>query len=148
MPFDLDALLKDLGATGEEETTLRAALGKPERLSVLEKNQLRQSDYSKHQNALKKSQDDLQAAQQRLDAEVVAWAEMRAKGETESAAQQEAREKAEQKVLVLTQRVQRIATDAGLDPAKALEGIEQAPPAKKEEPKPCLLYTSPSPRDA
>ena len=133
MAFDLDGFVKELGVTGDEETALRAALGKPERLSVLEKNQLRQSDYSRQQDALKKSQEDLAKQSTRLEAEMAEWASLTA-AEKESATKlRESLEATEQKVLTLTQRVTRIATDAGLDPAKALEGIDQ--PVKKPEPK-------------
>jgi hypothetical protein len=132
MAFDLDGFLKELGATGDEETTLRTALGKPERLTLLEKNQLRQGDYSKNMNALGKSQTDLQAAQQRLDAELAEWATLTASEKESAVKLRSDLEAAQQKVLTLTQRVQRVATDAGLDPVKALEGIDQTPPKKPE----------------
>jgi len=140
MAFDLDGLLKELGATGDEEATLRTALGKPERLALLEKNQLRQSDYSKQMNAVQKSQADLQAAQQRLDAELAEWATLTASEKEQATTLRSNLEKAEQKVLTLTQRVQRVAVDAGLDPAKALEGIDQLQP--NVEPKVTPIDTS------
>ncbi len=128
MAFDLDAFLKDLGVTGEEETAVRAALGKPERLTMLEKNQLRQTDYSREQDKLRKAQSDLEAQRARLDAEAVEWASLSAaekKAATDLRASLEAQEA---KVLTLTQRVTRLAAEAGLDPAKALEGIDQPAP--------------------
>ena len=136
MAFDLDAFLKELGVSGEEEATLKAAMGKPERLQALEKGYLRQSDYSKHMNDLKKTQDDLAAKQQRLDAEAAEWATLSAAERENATKLRSDLEKHQQQVLALQQRVTRIATDAGLDPVKALEGIDQAPPEKKEPPVP------------
>ncbi len=137
MAFDLDAFLKELGATGDEEATLRTALGKPERLTLLEKNQLRQSDYSKQFDALRKSQGDLEAMKTRLDAEAAEWATLSASEKAASTKLRQDLDAHQAKVLTLTQRVQRIAADAGLDPTKALEGIDQpVTPPKKDEPPP------------
>jgi len=133
MAFDLDTFLKDIGATGDEEAQLRAALGKPERLTYLEGNQLRQAEFSKQMNALKTSQDELKAANERVTAEMAEWARIQAEGGEVTKKMQDDLHKAEQRALVLTQRVQKIASDAGLDPTKALEGIDQPPP--KVEPK-------------
>lgn len=132
MAFDLKAFLKDLGATAEEETILEKALGTPERLVALEKNQLRLSDYSKHMDGLKTEQKKLSDAQTRLDAEAAEWASLSASEKTAATALRDSLNATEQKVLSLTQRVTKIATDAGLDPQKALEGIDQV--VKKEEP--------------
>jgi hypothetical protein len=136
MAFDLDNFLKELGATGDEEASLRIALGKPERLALLEKGQLRQADYSRQADALKKEQEKLAAANDRVTAEMAEWAKLQAEGGEVTAKMRESLEKAEQKVLTLTQRVQRVAVDAGLDPVKALEGIDQVVPPKKDEPPP------------
>lgn len=133
MAFDLDGFLKEMGATAEEETLLRGALGKPERLAALEKGYLRQSDYSKSMNALTKAQTDLEGMKVRLDAEAAEWATLSAGEKANATKLREDLEAHQAKVLTLTQRVQRIAADAGLDPVKALEGIDQ-PPAKREEP--------------
>lgn len=131
MAFDLDAFLKDLGATGDDEKVLREKLSTPERLSQLEKNQLRLSDYSRNQDDLRKTQDALAKQKDRLDAEAVEWGRLTAAEQERATTLRDSLEKTEAKVLSLTQRVTRIATDAGLDPAKALEGIEQAPPKKE-----------------
>lgn len=141
MAFDLAAFLKELGPTAEEEAILTKALGTPERLTLLEKNQLRQSDYSKMSDGLSKEQKKLTEAQGRLDAEAAEWAKLTATEQEAATALRDSLNKTEQKVLALTQRVTKIATDAGLDPAKALEGIDQAPP-KKEEPKVDPIDTS------
>ena len=134
MPFDLDAFIKELGADEAEAGTLKTALGKPERLTLLEKNQLRQADYSKNMNTLTAEQKKLSDLQTRLDAEAAEWASLSASEKEAATALRDSLNATEQKVLALTQRVTKSATDAGLDPAKALEGIDQTPP-KKEAPK-------------
>lgn len=136
MAFDLKAFYKELGFTDEEASAVSAVLDKPERIAILEKNQLRQSDYSKAMNTLKGDQAKLADAQKRLDAEAAEWASLSA---SEKAASTELRDKlnaSEQRVLALQQRVTKIATDTGLDVQKALEGIDQAPPKEpaKEQP--------------
>lgn len=133
MAFDLKAFYQELGFTPEEAAAVTAVLDKPERLTVLEKNQLRQSDYSKQMNGLKAEQDKLVAAQARVDAEAAEWASLSASEKEQNTKLRADLEAHQNKVLALTQRVTRLATEAGLDPQKALEGIEQAPP-KKEEP--------------
>ena len=140
MAFDIDGFLKDLGTNEEESKTLRTALGTPERLSLLEKNQLRQADYSKQSNALKDEQQKLTLAQDRLNAEAAEWATLSANERAQATTLRDSLNASEQKVLALQQRVQKVAVDAGLDPQKALEGIEQV--VKKEEPKVAPIDTS------
>lgn len=144
MAFDLDAFLKELGATGDEEKTLRTALEKPDRMTLLEKNQLRQADYSRAQDKAKadlaKAEGDLKAKIARVDAEAAEWATLSASEKDASLKLRSELEGAQARVLKLTQRVERIASDAGLDPAKALEGIDQVVPPK--EPKVDPIDTS------
>lgn len=132
MALDLEAFIKELGLEGDEATAVKTALGKPERLSILEKNQLRQSDYSKLADGLKAEQKKLESASAKLDAEAAEWASLSASEKANATALRDSLNATEQKVLALQQRVTKIATDAGLDPAKALEGIDQV--VKKEEP--------------
>jgi len=132
MAFALKEFLKDLGATPEEEAILEKALGTPERLTLLEKNQLRQSDYSKMADGLKAEQKKLTDASAKLDAEAAEWASLSASEKEAATKLRDSLNATEQKVLALTQRVTKIATDAGLDPQKALEGIDQTPPKKEE----------------
>ncbi len=137
MAFDLDALIKDLGVTGDDEKAVRAALGTPERLKYLEGNQLRQSDYSKQMNELSAARTALKEADDRVTAEMAEWARIQAEGGAVTKKMQDDLHKAEQRALTLQQRVTKIATEAGLDATKALEGIDQPPPpAKKDEPAP------------
>ena len=136
MAFDLKGFYKDLGFTPEEEAAVSAVLDKPERVKVLEGNQLRQSDYSREKDKLAKAEGDLDAAKKRLDAEALEWAGLSAAEKAQATELRDSLDKAQAKVLMLTQRVERIAADAGLDPKKALEGIEQVVPPKKDEPPP------------
>ena len=99
----------------------------------LEKGYLRQSDYSKQMNDLKKAQTELQAANDRLTTEMSEWATVQASGRDITAKMQRDLETAQGNVARLTARVQKVATDAGLDPAKALEGIDQVPPTRKAD---------------
>lgn len=140
MAFDLKAFLKELGPTAEEEAILEKALGTPERLTLLEKNQLRQSDYSKMADGMKAEQKKLADASAKLDAEAAEWASLSASEKSAATELRDSLNKTEQRVLALTQRVTKIATDAGLDPAKALEGIDQV--VEKKEPKVDPIDTS------
>lgn len=136
MAFDLKAFGTDLGLTAEELGQIETVLNKPERLAVLEKNQLRQTDYSKNMDALKKAQTDLAVANDRLTNEMAEWANLTAAEKAAATKLREDLDASQQTVLKLQQRVTKIATDAGLDAAKALEGIDQPPPKKEEPPVP------------
>lgn len=101
---------------------------------------LRQADYDRSQNEAKaklaEQQQKLAAAEERLALEMAEWGRVEAGSRSEREAQQARAEKAEQDVLRLRQQVTRIATNAGIDPAKALEGFEEQPVTqpKKDEP--------------
>jgi len=133
-------LTDDLGFTEAEAKELAPKFDP--KAAAIEKGFLRQSDYSKHMDALTKAQNDLKTQTARLETEMAEWATLTASEKENATKQREALEAAQQKVLALQQRVTRIATDAGLDPAKALEGIEQVVPPKKEEPKAPEIDTS------
>lgn len=130
-------LVEELGFTEAEAAELEPKFS-GERAKKVEGGYLRQSDYSRQMNSLKaevkKQQDELTSANERLNAEMADWAQVAASGRQQTAQQREALEKAQQDVLRLTQVVTRVATEAGLDPAKVLEVAAVTPP--KEEPKP------------
>jgi hypothetical protein len=138
MAFDLDAYIKELGITGDDEKAVRTALGTPERLKYLEGNQLRQSDYSKQMNELSAARTSLKEADDRVTAEMAEWARIQAEGGAVTKKMQDDLHKAEQRALTLQQRVSKIATEAGLDPVKALEGIDQPPPRVETPPAPVI----------
>lgn len=129
MAFDVPKWLKeDMGFSDDEIKDLAPKL--TAKADVLEKGYLRQSDYSKNMDGLKKAQTDLGAASERLTAEMAEWATVQAANEPITKKMRDDLDAAQLKVTQLTSRVTRIATDAGLDPAKALEGIDQVIPPK------------------
>lgn len=133
MPFDVKKWLKDDLGFSDEEITAVAEKLEP-KADALEKGYLRQSDYSKKMNDLQKAQGDLTTANDRLNHEMAEWAELQASGQEVTQKMRDDLEKSQAKVLQLEQRVKRVATDAGLDPAKALEGIDVV--VKKDDPPP------------
>lgn len=119
-------MLEDMGFSADEQKALDP-LFTDERVKKLEAGHLRQSDYSKQMDALKKAQTDLQAANDRLSTEMAEWATVQASGRQVTEKMQKDLEAAQATAARLSARVTKIATDAGLDPAKALEGIDQVP---------------------
>lgn len=71
------------------------------------------------------------------------WARLQAEGGKAAEQAQARAEAAEAKALKLQQRVARLATEAGMDPAKALEGIETQNPNPNPEPKPAAPAIDP-----
>lgn len=122
-------MLEDMGFSAEEQKALDP-LFTDDRVKKLEAGHLRQADYSKQMNDLKKAQTDLATANDRLSTEMAEWAAVQASGRDVTAKMQRDLETAQGNVARLTARVQKVATDAGLDPAKALEGIDQVPPTR------------------
>ena len=134
MAFDTKKwLLEDLGFSEQEATDLLPKF-EGERAGKVEKGYLRQADYSKQMNAAKKAEADLLAASERLNAEMAQWATMTATERAQSTELRASLEAAQQDVLKYRQTVERVAAEAGMDPAKVLEGMTV--PVKKEEPKP------------
>lgn len=90
---------------------------------------MRQSDYDRVIQEGKAEIDTaratLETANQRLSAEMAEWAQVQAEGGRVTAKMRADLEKAQADVLKLTQTVTRVATDAGMDPAKVLEGVVQ-----------------------
>lgn len=132
-------MLEDLKISDAETAALEAVLT-PERIKTLEDGHLRQSDYSRNMDQLKKdqlaltsAQTELGTANERLNGEIAVWAETQAKGGELTAKQQKALETAEANQLRLTQLVRSLATAAGQDPEKALEGITVTPPARVDD---------------
>ena len=118
-------LVEEMGFSEAEAAELAPKFTE-ERAKKLEGGFLRQADYSREMNKLKaevkKQQDDLSAANERLNQELADWATEQASGRTQTAKQRADLDKAQQDVLRLTQVVTRVATEAGMDPAKVLEG--------------------------
>lgn len=134
MAFDTKKwLIDELGFTEAEAAELLPKF-EGERAKKIEGGVLRQSDYSRHMNELKKAQQDLEASSARLSEEMADWGKLTAADKERVAKLQTEHEKAQQDVLRLTQTVTRIATEAGIDPKTLLEGT--ATPPKKDDPPP------------
>lgn len=124
MALDVVKWLKeDMGFSDAEVTELTPKFT-GDRVAKLEGGYLRQSDYSKQMDALKTSQQQLSEANERLNTEMAEWATVQASGDKITKRMRDDLEAAQLKVTQLTSRVTRIATDAGLDPTKALEGVD------------------------
>ena len=138
MAFDLPKWMKeDMGFSDDEIKELSPKF--EGRADKLEKGYLRQSDYSKKMNEVQKAQTDLAAANERLNAEAAEWATLTAAEKQQATALRSDLEKSQADVLRLTQTVNRVATEAGMDPAKLLEGVKVT---VKEEPKVTPIDTS------
>lgn len=136
MAFDTKKwLVEELGFSEADATDLLPKFD-GDRAAKVEKGYLRQSDYSKKMNDLqaevKQQQTDLQAANERLNQEMAEWASLTAAEKEQATKQRGELEKAQQDVLRLQQVVTRVATEAGMDPQKVLEGA--AVTVKKDEP--------------
>jgi len=133
-------LQEDMGFSADESKELAPKF--TPKADAIEKGYLRQADYSKNMNELKTSQTALADANERLNAEMAEWATVQATGEKVTKKMRDDYEAAQLKVTQLTNRVTRLATDAGLDVTKALEGIDQTPPKKPDENQPAPVDLS------
>src|SRR5216683_685470 len=136
MAFDVVKWLReDLGYTEDEAKDLAPKFA--DRADKLEKGQLRQADYSRVMNEgnakVKKLQDDLSAANERLIADMAEWAEQKSQDGNDTAALKKKVDDSEAAVFKLQQKLTRLAEDAGIDPKTVLEG-EVIPPKKEEPP--------------
>lgn len=123
MAFDIKKWLKDDLQMSDEDVVLVAGKLEP-KAPIIEGGYLRQADYSAKQNELAAAQAALNQKNQQLDAEAAEWATMTSAERAANGELRKSIEKLEQQKLQLTQRVTRVATEAGVDPAKALEGLE------------------------
>lgn len=103
-------------------------------VAKIEASIMRQSDYSREKDKLTAAQTALEAANTRLNTEMAEWATVQAEGGQMTAKMQRDIEAAQAKVASLTARVTNIATQAGMDPAKALEGLEVVPQQQPQQP--------------
>ena len=123
MAFDIKKWLKDdLQMSDDDVALVETKLAS--KAAIIESGYLAQGDYSRKMNELGTAQTALTAKNAQLDAEALEWANMTAAEKKANGDLKASIDKLEQEKLQLTQRVKRVATDAGLDPAKALEGLE------------------------
>jgi uncharacterized protein YoxC len=132
MAIDTKAWMKSVGFSDEKIAQLL-----PEFEPVaegLERSVMMRSDHSRELDRIRKLQEDLDAKNEKLTADIAEWAEM---SSAEKAANGDLREKieaAQTKVYDLTQKVTRLATDAGIDPKTILGDGTVDPPVKKQDP--------------
>ena len=121
--IEAKAWLKEIGFddAAVEEMAVKFTAAQLEKIA---EGYMRQDDYSRQSNELQTAQQALIDAQTALNAEMADWATIQAQGGQATAQMQRDLEVAQAKVATLTQRVTNIATQAGLDPDKALEGID------------------------
>lgn len=125
----------DLGITDDEAKILDPLLTDA-RVKKLDEGHLRQQDYSKKMNELTGAQGKLDEANTRLEAEIAEWATVQANGEQVTKKMREDLDAAQLNVTKLQQVVRRVATDAGVDPEKALEGVTVVVKPQNEPPAP------------
>ncbi len=129
MAFDVQKWLTDeMGFTAEEATTLAPQFSS--RSDKLEKGILRQSDYSRQMNDLKKLQGQLAENEEKLNADLAEFATMTASEQGEATKLRERIEKAEEAAFKLTQKITRYGETNGIDVKEILGDVE---PAKKVE---------------
>lgn len=129
MAFDIAKwLTEDLKFDADKAKELAPMFA--DRADTLEKGYLRQSDYSKQMNDLGKTQKALDDANAKLTAEMAEWAEMTTAEKAQSGDLRDKLDQSQQRVLVLEQKVSKLATDAGIDPKTVLPGGEATPPKK------------------
>lgn len=131
MALDTKAWLKDLGVADDQIDPVAAAL--TPHSSKIEEGFLRQSDYSRKSAELQAKQTALDAANERLNAEMVEWAQTRDAGGVITEQMRADMAKAQGEVTRLTTIITSKATELGLDP-KTLIGEPAAPAARPDPP--------------
>ncbi len=80
MPLDMKAWLKDLGLTDDKIDTVASALADPSIAANIERATMSRADYDRQAAALTTKQAELDAANTRLNEEMIAWADTRDAG--------------------------------------------------------------------
>lgn len=134
---DAKAYLKDdVGYSEEQLATLNAT-----QLKKLADGLMRQSDYdsalNEEKGKLAKAQADLDAKNERLNAEMAEWATVQRQGGEVTAKMQRDMEALQAGRAAAIARIQNLAQQAGMDPTKALEGLDSpVPPTPQPTPQP------------
>jgi hypothetical protein len=131
-------LMEDMGFSEQGITDQKLVEAFTPRLDKLEGAVMRQQDYDRvmneHKVAIKTQQDELQAAQTRLDAEVAEWATVQANNGKITEKMRTDFEAAQADVLKLQQVLQRTATATGLNYDDLVKGIEVKTPVAAPPP--------------
>jgi hypothetical protein len=135
MALDLKAWLKEMGVKDDQLDVVVPVLTPA--ADAIEKGVLRQADYSKHMNDLKVKQQELDAANERLNQEIVEWGETKAKGEPITAKMERDLADAKAEVTRLHTVITTKAEQLGIDP-KSIIGEVQPPAADSKASQPDL----------
>jgi len=128
MAIDLRAWLTEIGVAADKIDTVLPII-EPTAANI-EKATLRQSDYSRVMNDVRTQQTALDAANQRVNNELLEVAEMRAAGEPITAKMRTDLENSQAEVARLSSRLNTLAVQAGIDPATIVP--VQAPPQRTD----------------
>lgn len=131
MALDLKAWLIEQGVKPADVDTIVPVLAPA--ADNIEKSTLRQADYSTKLNALQAKQTELDAANDRLNAEMLEFSEARAAGEPITEKMRQDLAKAQGEVTRLQSIITTKATELNLDP-KSIIGEVPAAPAKPAQP--------------
>ena len=119
--------LKELGFSAEKVEQLAAEFTAAQMTKIAE-GYARQSDYDRAFNAnkaeIERQQADLAAANQRLNEEMAAFAVMQQEGGQITQKMRDDLDKAQQQALKLKQKLERVATDAGMDVTAVLKDVD------------------------
>ncbi len=143
MGFDVKAYLLDMGFSEKEATEMVPKFGE-EVVKKLETQTATQATakakFDTDQEALTTAQAALKTSNDRLNADMAEWATLTNAEKAADTGRREALEKSQADTLRLTQTVERIATDHGLDVKKLLEDV--TPPVEKPKPTTTEIDTS------
>jgi hypothetical protein len=127
MALDLKAWLAEMGVAADKIDAVLPTLSDPTVATNIEKSGLRLSDYSRNMTALQTKQTELDAANERLNQEMVEWAETQNAGGKITEAMRNDFAKAQAEVTRLKTIVTSKATELGLDPKTIIGDDAPAP---------------------
>lgn len=129
MAFNIKDWLKTDMQMSDEDVALVAGKLEP-KAALIEGGILRQQDYSAKMNEVTKLQGDIEAKDRRLTDEMAEWGSLTAAEKAQNTALRTSIEALESDKLKLTQRLTRVASEAGIDPKSVLADIEAEPVPK------------------
>lgn len=127
--FDIKKYLIEEMGFPEAEATTMAGNFKPENVA---KVQASRSTMEAERAKVTKAQTDLEAANERLNAEMAEWAQLTSAEKANATAQAARIEELEGKAFQLQQKLTRVATDAGIDPKTVLPTEPVVEPKKEK----------------
>ncbi len=130
LELEAKAWLAEKGFSAEEVTELLVKFT-PARMAQIADDSMRQSDYDRQLDAdkveMETARAELKTANDRINAEMAEWGRLANEGKAATTKMQADLEAAQVAETQLRQRVTKLATDAGLDPAEVLKDLGGAP---------------------